>query len=64
MEVDSPITEVEVEIAKKDVKDVDTTTTEGMDPILNLTVDLHEITLLSFLIMLNLFENFTMGKYC
>jgi hypothetical protein len=30
MEVDSPVTEVEVEITKKDVKDVDTTTTEGM----------------------------------
>jgi hypothetical protein len=31
MEVDSPVTEVEVEITKKDVKDVDTATTEGMD---------------------------------
>lgn len=30
MEVDSPVTEVEVEIAKKEVKDVDTTTTEGL----------------------------------
>nr|CAH0100267.1 unnamed protein product [Daphnia galeata] len=30
MEVDSPVTEVEVEITKKDVKDVDTTTTEDI----------------------------------
>lgn len=30
MEVDSPVTEVEVEVAKKEVKDVDTTTTEGL----------------------------------
>ena len=29
MEVDSPSTETEPESAKKDVKDVDTTTTEG-----------------------------------
>ena len=34
MEVDSPVTEVEVEIAKKDVKDVDTATTEGILNIL------------------------------
>lgn len=30
MEVDSPVIEVEMEITKKEVKDVDTTTTEGM----------------------------------
>lgn len=29
MEVDSPVTEVEAEITKKEVKDVDTTATEG-----------------------------------
>lgn len=31
MEVDSPVAEVEMETTKKDVKDVDTTTTEGID---------------------------------
>ena len=30
MEVDSPVADVEVEVAKKEVKDVDTTTTEGI----------------------------------